>query len=97
LRIAANEGDAHSQYRYAVRLRSGEGIARDLVLGADFDKLAADQRNSDAECTYGVCLDNGDGVAMDKALAVHDYRSVAIGRRSPAELAEEQMQASFSG
>jgi TPR repeat protein len=83
--IAANGGDSHAQCRYALRLGSGDGIAKDLVLAAHFYKLSADQGNSDAQCHYGVCLRKGKGVAEDRALAVHYFKLSADQGNSAAQ------------
>jgi TPR repeat protein len=66
LRNVADEGDAESQVRYGLRLKTGDGVGVNNGLAAHYFKLATDQKYPGGEMNYGLLLVHRDGVAMTR-------------------------------
>jgi len=65
-RLAAEEGDAESQFHLGVALSTGVGVSRDPKQGQD-----------DAQFVLGCCYHLGEGIAQNPTEAVACYRAAA--------------------
>ncbi|MFN7140495.1 MAG: tetratricopeptide repeat protein, partial [Limisphaerales bacterium] len=64
--LAAEQGDAQSQFSLGVRWARGEaGEPQDFAEAAKWFRLAADQGLDDAQLSLGRRYANGEGVAQD--------------------------------
>ena len=84
-KLAADQGDAESQFRYGMMIHSGDSVEKDLVEAARYFKLAADQGNSGGQYFYGECLKSGDGVEKNEAEAVRYIKMAADQGDAPAQ------------
>ena len=77
LRESADGGNKDAQFYYAVMLKNGSGVQKDIFKAARYFKLAADQGDSDAQNSYATILLNGDGIIMNKKLAIQYFKRAA--------------------
>jgi TPR repeat protein len=66
LRELADDGDSRAQYKYAMELKKGKRISKNINEAARYFKMAADDGNSDAQYRYGCWLLKGKGVEKDE-------------------------------
>jgi hypothetical protein len=76
-RMAADRGDPEAQYRLALCLLKGRGVALDLPAAAKYFQLAADRNHADAQFRYARCLWTGLGVPIDQVEAERYFRLAA--------------------
>jgi len=69
IRLAAQAGDATSQYRLGFMYATGEGVAQDDAEAVRWYRQAADQGLADAQYLLGFSYASGRGVARDDAEA----------------------------
>ena len=68
-RMAALQGDATAQFKYAEMHACGAGCARDFQNAAHFFRLAADQGHAASQFALGVRFETGHGVKQDEVQA----------------------------
>ena len=67
--MAAEQGDAESEYCLGVLYDNGEGVPEDSVQAATWLRKAAEQGNVDAQFALGLAYKTGHGVPEDEAQA----------------------------
>jgi TPR repeat protein len=77
VRVAADQGDANSQFRLGVMYATGEGVPQNHAEAARWYRLAADQGLSAAQYNLGLMYVNGWGVSQDYGEAARWYRLAA--------------------
>jgi TPR repeat protein len=77
LRPAAEAGNAQAQYRLALMVRWGRGVAKDPVEAVKWYRHAAEQGHSDSANGLGLQYHSGVGVAKDLAEAAKWFRKAA--------------------
>ena len=75
--IAAEAGNAESQYMLGCRYLLGKGVAVDHAEGAKWIRKAAEQGYRSAQSSMGVCYESGMGVPQDNNEAIKWYRKAA--------------------
>jgi len=73
VRVAADQGDANSQFRLGVMYATGEGVPQNHAEAARWYRLAADQGLSAAQYNLGLMYRKGLGVPQDYAEAMRWY------------------------
>ena len=63
--MAAEQGEATSQYNLGVMYAAGEGVPKDDVEAAKWFREAAEQGDANAQSSLGVMYTNGEGVPED--------------------------------
>ena len=78
LRLAAENGDAETQFNLGVLYdNGGQGVPQDYKEAIKWYRLAADQGDADAQFNLGVFYHFGEGVPQDYKEAVKWYRLAA--------------------
>ena len=85
IKAYAEKGDATAQLQLAQRLRTGNGLPKDLPEAVKWYRKAAKQGLPDAQHNLGVALDHGQGVAEDDAEAAKWYRLAAEQGQTAAQ------------
>mgnify|MGYP001472967026 CR=1 FL=1 len=67
--LAAEQGDANSQYNLGQMYRKGQGVKQDYKAAVKWYKLSAEQGYAKAQVNLGVMYYNGQGVLADFVLA----------------------------
>ena len=62
LRLAADQGDAHAQYKVGLMYHNGHGVPQNYVEAAKWYRLAADQGFAEAQFNLAFMYYNGQGV-----------------------------------
>ena len=75
--IAANRGDPVAQFQIGHLYGAGEGVAKDPVTSAAWNRKAADHGLAGAQFVMGLMYSKGTGVAQDYAAAVNWERKAA--------------------
>lgn len=65
----ANDGDAQSQFEWAMCCFDGAGVPQDESKAVEWLTKAVEQGHSEAQYALGICYDSGMGVAQDSAKA----------------------------
>ena len=73
----ADAGDAEAQYRYAMALAIGRGVAQDKSEAVKWFRKSAEQGDHRAQNCLGCCCAKGEGIAEDKVEAVKWFRKSA--------------------
>jgi len=73
----AEKGEPLAQLQLAQRLRTGDGVPKDLPQAVEWYRKAAKRGLPDAQYNLGVALDHGQGVAKDDTEAANWYRRAA--------------------
>ena len=76
-RLAAEQGDANSQFNLGVMYAEGHGVPRDDAEAVRWYRLAADQGLANAQYILGAMYATGRGVPQDYAEALEWYRLAA--------------------
>ena len=77
-KMAADNGDAFSAYKYGESLCNGKGVKVDKAKGAIYLSRAVKHRIPNAMMLLGNLLYKGDGVQQDYAKAMSLYKQVAV-------------------
>lgn len=77
-KMAADNGDAFSAYKYGESLCNGKGVKVDKAKGAIYLSRAVKHRIPNAMMLLGNLLYKGDGVQQDYAKAMSFYKQVAV-------------------
>jgi TPR repeat protein len=65
LKIAADQGNSDSQWRYGACLEFGKGLSTNVPEAAKYYKLSTDQNNSDGQRYYVRFLEKGKGLPRE--------------------------------
>ena len=76
-RLAAESGDADSQYMLGNYYYRGQGVATNRSAAVTWFQKSAEQGNIWAQCCLGLCYQSGEGVVADKAKAVAWFSKAA--------------------
>ena len=68
-RLAAEQGQARSQYNLGVMLKDGRGVPQDYKEAIKWFRLAAEQGVAKAQTNLGFMYEKGQGVLQDNATA----------------------------
>lgn len=80
LGLAAKNGHADAQYKYAVHIEAGIGVERDKKVAVEYYSLAAKQGVVFAIHNLGTCYWEGSGVERDEDVALqHFQHAVDLG------------------
>jgi TPR repeat protein len=77
LRLAAEHGDADSQFDLGWKYAHGEGVEKDKAEAARLYGQAAKKGVAAAQCNLGYCYAHGEGVEKDEAEAVRLHGQAA--------------------
>ncbi len=77
VREHAEKGNPLAQFQLAQRLRTGDGLDKNITQSTKWYRKAAEQGMSDAQYNLGVALEHGQGVAKDNTEATKWYRRAA--------------------
>ena len=83
--VAAAQGDAAAQFRYAEMLRDGRGVAKDMREAVTWMRKAADGGLAAAQCQMGLFYMNGLGVDRDEDKAVEWLNKAAAQNHTQAQ------------
>ena len=75
--VAAEQGDAVSQFNLGLMYDTGEGVTQDYQEAAHWYHLAAAQGHANAQFNLAVMYANGHGVAQDYQEAIRLYQALA--------------------
>ena len=75
--VAAEQGDAVSQFNLGLMYDTGEGVTQDYQEAVRWYRLAAAQGHADAKFNLAVMYANGYGVAQDYQEAIRLYQALA--------------------
>ncbi len=84
-RVAAAQGDAAAQFRYAEMLRDGRGVAKNMREAVAWTRKAADGGLAAAQCQMGLFYMNGLGVDQDEDKAVEWLKKAAAQHHVQAQ------------
>jgi TPR repeat protein len=65
LRLAADQGLAHAQYKLGFQYAQDQGVPQNYAEALKWTRLAAEQGLAEAEYNLGVAYKNGEGVPQD--------------------------------
>jgi TPR repeat protein len=89
---AALLDDPVGQYRYALALQEGAGVAKNFPEAAKYYRLAADHGHPDAQCNYAVLISSGaPGVSKDLPEAKRYAKAAADTGHPLAQLVYGQL------
>jgi TPR repeat protein len=77
LRALAEKGGAQAQYNLGVMYLMGEGVPKDAVQAAQWNRRAADRGYARAQYNLGAMYANGEGVPKDAVQAAQWYSKAA--------------------
>src|ERR1035437_2773513 len=82
--MAAEQGDAQSQYNLGVLYTQGLGVPRNLKDAANWMRKAAEQDLATGETGLGAAYENGDAVPSDPVEAAKWYQKAVDQKYVPA-------------
>ena len=85
VKVAAEQGDAVAQYRYAEMLRDGRGVKKNILEAVAWTRKAADAGHVAAQCQMGLFYMNGLGVDRDEDKAVEWLKKAAAKNHAQAQ------------
>ena len=84
-RLAAEQGDAAAQFRYAEMLRDGRGVKKNMREAVSWTRKAADGGLAAAQCQMGLFYMNGLGVDQDEDKAAEWFEKAAAQSHAQAQ------------
>lgn len=91
MKLAAEAGDSHAQFRFGFIYLEGLGVPRDYKQAFFWFSMAAEQGDTSAQANLGWLYENGSGVPQNDAEAIRWYRLAAINGDPYAQLSLGQM------
>ena len=85
VKVAAEQGDATAQFRYAEMLRDGRGVKKNILEAVAWTRRAADGGLAAAQCQMGLFYMNGLGVDLDEDKAVEWLKKAAAQNHAQAQ------------
>ncbi len=84
-KVAAEQGDAAAQFRYAEMLRDGSGVKKNVLESVTWTRKAADAGHAGAQCQMGLFYMNGLGVDRDEDKAIEWLKKAAAQNHAQAQ------------
>lgn len=95
--VAAEQGDAASQFNFGLMYDTGEGVAQDYQEAVRWYRLAAAQGHANAQFNLAVMYANGYGVVRDYQEAIRLYQALAEQGETDAQTKLGLMHANGQG